>query len=78
MFFTDDDMHQGLKLSLETLSELTSNSTDPKIKRKSAQALAQIILQLMKIQSDKEDWEFLMNPDAEADFKDEEDDDMPF
>jgi len=39
MFFTDDDLHQGLKLSLETLSNLTFNEKDPVNKRKSAKAL---------------------------------------
>ena len=65
MFFTDDDLHQGLKLSLETLSNLTFNEKDPVNKRKSAKALANIILALIKMQSDKEDWRFLMDDDTD-------------
>ena len=65
MFFTDDDLHQGLKLSLETLSNLTTNEKDPVNKRKSAKALANIILALIKMQSDKEDWRFLMDDDTD-------------
>lgn len=65
MFFTDEDLHQGLKLSLETLSNLTTNEKDPVNKRKSAKALANIILALIKMQSDKEDWRFLMDDDTD-------------
>lgn len=63
MFFTDDDLHQGLKISLEALTNLTVNEKDPVNKRKSAKALAEIILSLIKMQSDKEDWRFLMEED---------------
>lgn len=79
MFFTDDDMHESLKISLETLTNLTANSTDPDLKRKSAKNLAQIVLQIMRLQKDKEDWEFLLKPEDENDFMDDEDDnEMPF
>ena len=76
MFFTDDDLHQGLKLSLETLSNLTFNEKDPVNKRKSAKALANIILALIKMQSDKEDWRFLMDDDTDK--KNTKDEDREF
>jgi len=65
MFFTDDDLYQGLKLSLETLTELTVKEKDPVNKRKCAKALSSIILTLIKMQSDKEDWQTLMSDEKD-------------
>jgi hypothetical protein len=63
MFFTDDDLYQGLKLSLETLTQLTASEKDPVSKRKCAKALSSVILTIMKMQSDKEDLKILMADD---------------
>jgi len=78
MFFTDDDLYEGLKISLETLTELKKTETDPANKRKCAKSLAGIILALIKMRSDKEDWQFLMQdqpPESEAREEDDDEDD---
>jgi hypothetical protein len=81
MFFTDDDLHDGLKLSLDVLSQLTKQEKDPVNKRKCATALAEIILSLIKMQSDKEDWRCLMgDPEIKPDndLEDDIEDTDPF
>ncbi len=72
MYFSDDDMYEGLKLSLDTLVEIVKTETDLKNKRKAASDLAQIILQTIKIKSDKEDWMKLMKDDKEENNKEED------
>jgi hypothetical protein len=72
MYFSDDDMYEGLKLSLDTLVEIVKTETDLKNKRKAASDLAQIILQTIKIKSDKEDWKELMKDNKEENNKEEE------
>jgi hypothetical protein len=73
MFFNDEDLHDGLKLSLDALTQLTQQEKDPVNKRKCATALAEIILSLIKMQSDKEDWRFLMQEEKPNKDIDEED-----
>jgi hypothetical protein len=73
MFFNDEDLHDGLKLSLDALTQLTKQEKDPVNKRKCATALAEIILSLIKMQSDKEDWRFLMQEEKPNKDIDEED-----
>jgi hypothetical protein len=65
-------MYEGLKLSLDTLVEIVKTETDLKNKRKAASDLAQIILQTIKIKSDKEDWMKLMKDDKEENNKEED------
>jgi hypothetical protein len=72
MYFSDDDMYEGLKLSLDTLVYIVKNETDLQNKRKAASDLAQIILQTIKIKSDKEDWNSLMKDEKEKDKNQEE------
>jgi hypothetical protein len=72
MYFSDDDMYEGLKLSLDTLVNIVKNETDLNNKRKAAVDLAQIILQTLKIKSDKEDWNLLMKDEKEKDKNEEE------
>jgi hypothetical protein len=72
VYFSDDDMYEGLKLSLDTLVEIVKTETDLKNKRKAASDLAQIILQTIKIKSDKEDWMKLMKDDKEENNKEED------
>jgi hypothetical protein len=72
MYFSDDDMYEGLKLSLDTLVNIVKNETDLNNKRKAAVDLAQIILQTLKIKSDKEDWNSLMKDEKEKDKNEEE------
>ena len=73
MYFSDDDMYEGLKLSLDTLVNIVKNETDLNNKRKAAVDLAQIILQTLKIKSDKEDWNSLMKDEKEKDKEKNED-----
>jgi hypothetical protein len=72
MYFSDDDMYEGLKLSLDTLVDIVKNEKDLQNKRKAASDLAQIILQTIKIKSDKEDWNSLMKDEKEKDKNQEE------
>ena len=72
MYFSDDDMYEGLKLSLDTLVYIVKNEKDLQNKRKAASDLAQIILQTIKIKSDKEDWNSLMKDEKEKDKNQEE------
>jgi hypothetical protein len=65
-------MYEGLKLSLDTLVNIVKNETDLNNKRKAAVDLAQIILQTLKIKSDKEDWNLLMKDEKEKDKNEEE------
>ena len=74
MFFTDDDLYEGLKISLETLTDLTKKETDPVQKRKCAKSLANVILALIKMRSDKEDWKFLLEDQTPEDELNEEED----
>lgn len=67
MYFSDDDMYEGLKLSLDTLVNIVKNEKDLNNKRKAASDLAQIILQTIKIKSDKEDWNSLMKDETGKD-----------
>ena len=67
MYFSDDDMYEGLKLSLDTLVDIVKNEKDLNNKRKAASDLAQIILQTIKIKSDKEDWNSLMKDETGKD-----------
>jgi hypothetical protein len=73
MYFSDDDMYEGLKLSLDTLVDIVKNEKDLKNKRKAASDLAQIILQTIKIKSDKEDWNSLMKDETGKDKEKNED-----
>lgn len=72
MYFSDDDMYEGLKLSLDTLVDIIKNEKDLSNKRKAANDLAQIILHTIKIKSDKEDWNALMKDEKDKDKNDEE------
>ena len=72
MYFSDDDMYEGLKLSLDTLVYIVKNEKDLQNKRKAASDLAQIILQTIKIKSDKEDWNSLMKDETGKDKNEEE------
>jgi hypothetical protein len=65
-------MYECLKLSLDTLVNIVKNETDLNNKRKAAVDLAQIILQTLKIKSDKEDWNLLMKDEKEKDKNQEE------
>ena len=73
MYFSDDDMYEGLKLSLDTLVDIVKNEKDLNNKRKAASDLAQIILQTIKIKSDKEDWNSLMKDETGKDKEKNED-----
>lgn len=67
MFFSDDDVYDGLKLSLDTLTEIIKTDTDTNNRRKAAVDLASILLQSLKMKSDKEDWKSLMTDNKNED-----------
>ncbi len=67
MFFSDDDVYDGLKLSLDTLTEIIKTDTDANNRRKAAVDLASILLQSLKMKSDKEDWKSLMTDNKSED-----------
>jgi hypothetical protein len=73
MFFSDSDLYDSLKLSLETLTEIVTTTKDVKEKRKASVALASIVMQIVKLESDKEDWQSLLG--GEPPITKEEDDD---
>jgi hypothetical protein len=74
MFFSDSDLYDSLKLSLETLTEIVTTTKDVKEKRKSSVALAGIVMQIVKLESDKEDWQSLLGPEPTIKKEDDEDD----
>lgn len=69
MFFSDDDLHEAMRLSLETLMRISAEEQDVVHRANAAIALANLVFSIYDRQVDRD-----RDTDAEPLFEDEDED----
>lgn len=67
MYFNEDDLHQALKLCLDTLCQVVAESNDLNVRGNAAINLANIILEIHDRQNEEPAFDFLDEEDEDFD-----------